>query len=567
MRVFQKTPLALGVAAGMAMLVASTGAQAASAGTDLNLSAHTIAGGMAGAAYTKPQEVSAAVFGNPATLTQFPGVNFNFGATHIFLTDVETEIETTTGDTPGGGIAGALHDQGTITGTTSSKHTSDADNYIVPTLGLSLQVSPNLFIGLGLEADAGLGADYRDDPIDILGNTGLLDLNGNPMEASIPLLVEVISFNANISAAYKATEKLSLGAAITIGFGLAQLGTAGQTSGLSNGFFDVGGDSTGAAAFGVGGNDEGLNIFSDFGGTTSSVHDLALGWSLGATYEVNDKIMTSLAVKGPVEYQFDNIIYMEPTYANGIGVLAGAPAGLGAGWQKLDVEQPLEVIAGIAYEDGGLLVEADVIWKNWGDAAAYEDAYDDQFKIALGTQYTMGKWSFRGGYSWTEDILRDTPNTTLGSLQGLGSIPLGDLAAGTDGVLGILPGTPLPAGINPVANVAEDVVNIVQMSLLPVIWQHNITTGVGYNFTDAVSVNAFASYAFGETESRTHNNLLEVANLVGPAGALGVNLLDIFGPGGISDDTVAQDGFASGKVKQNMGAEIFFGIGINVELP
>jgi len=34
MRTFNKTPLALGVAAGMAMLVASTGAQAASAGTD-----------------------------------------------------------------------------------------------------------------------------------------------------------------------------------------------------------------------------------------------------------------------------------------------------------------------------------------------------------------------------------------------------------------------------------------------------------------------------------------------------------------------------------------------------
>ena len=534
MRTFNKTPLALGVAAGMAMLVASTGAQAASAGTDLNLSAHTIAGGMAGAAYTKPQEASASVFGNPATLTQFKGVNFNFGATHIFLTDVEVNHTVTTGDTPGGGIAGALYDQGNITDSTTSSHTSDADNYIVPTLGIALQISPKLFLGVGLEADAGLGADYRDDPIDVTGGTNLTQNDGiTPLSpATIPLLVEVISFNANIAAAYQATDKLSLGAAITIGFGLAQLGTAGQTSGLSNAFFDVAGDSTGAGAFGVGGNDEGLNIFSDFGGTTASVHDLALGWSLGATYEVNENIMTSLAVKGPVKYEFENIIYMEPTYANGIGGLVGAAGGLGAGWQGLEVEQPLEVIIGAAYEKGPLLVEADLIWKNWGDAAAYEDAYENQFKLALGAQYTTGKWSFRGGYSWTEEILRDTPNTTLGSLQGVGSIPLGDLAAGTDGVLGILPGTPLPAGINPVANVAEDVINIVQMSLLPVIWQHNVTAGVGYNFTDAVSVNAFASYAFGESESRTTNNLLEVANLVGPAGGLGVNLLDIFGPGG-----------------------------------
>jgi len=154
MRTFNKTPLALGVAAGMAMLVASTGAQAASVGTDLNLSAHTIAGGMAGAAYTRPQEASAAVFGNPATLTQFPGVNFNFGATLISLTDIQVETDTTLHVGAGDFVFHEDHDSG-------------ADNYIVPTLGISLQVSPNLTLGLGLEADAGLGADYRDDPLQL----------------------------------------------------------------------------------------------------------------------------------------------------------------------------------------------------------------------------------------------------------------------------------------------------------------------------------------------------------------------------------------------------------------
>src|SRR5690606_19896595 len=49
-------------------------------GTDLNLSLKPIAGGMAGAAYTRPQEVSSALFGNPATLTQFKGFNFGLGA-------------------------------------------------------------------------------------------------------------------------------------------------------------------------------------------------------------------------------------------------------------------------------------------------------------------------------------------------------------------------------------------------------------------------------------------------------------------------------------------------------
>ncbi|PCH85509.1 MAG: hypothetical protein COB89_01975 [Piscirickettsiaceae bacterium] len=122
MRTFNKTPLALGVAAGMAMLVASTGAQAASAGTDFGLTAHTIAGGMAGAAYTRPQEASAAVFGNPATLTQFPGVNFNFGAALVILTEIKVETDTTlSADIGGGDINLVGHED----------HVSDADNYII----------------------------------------------------------------------------------------------------------------------------------------------------------------------------------------------------------------------------------------------------------------------------------------------------------------------------------------------------------------------------------------------------------------------------------------------------
>ena len=190
MRVFQKTPLALGVVTGMAMLVASTGAQAISTGTDLNLSAHAAAGGMAGAAYTRPQEVSAAVAGNPATLTQFPGVNFNFGAALISITDVQTDTDTTLNVGAG---SFDFHNE---------SH-SDADNYIVPTLGLSLQVSPKLFIGVGLEADAGLGSDFRDDPLELYAgavegaNTAFgplvgLELLDGPVAA--PLLVEVISF-------------------------------------------------------------------------------------------------------------------------------------------------------------------------------------------------------------------------------------------------------------------------------------------------------------------------------------------------------------------------------------
>jgi len=396
MRTFNKKPLALGVAAGMAMLVASTGAMAISTGTDLNLSGKARAGGMAGAAYTLPQEASAAVFGNPATLTQFKGINLNFGASFLSLASVD--VETSTG---GGPLDGTAH--------------SDADNYIVPDFGLTLQVSPNLVIGTGLEVDAGLGADYRDDPV----------------ANAFPLVVEVISFNANLAAGYQVNEDLSVGAALTVGFALAQLGTSGSNTfaGPETGFLP-----------------------------SSSVHDIGLGGSLGATYKLSEGITTSLTYKSEVQYHFKNILQN---------------SFVGSGHQTLTLEQPAEIIAGIAFDDvlaPGLLVEADVVWKNWENAATYEDAFEDQFLFLLGAQYDMGDVTVRLGYSYAEDILQGNPSDSLDNL---------DLT-------------------NPLSLPSQDVVKLAQVTLLPTIWNHTITAGVGYAITDAVSLDAYAAYAFGE---------------------------------------------------------------------
>ena len=145
------------IATGVAIALASSGAQAISAGTDINLSAKAKAGGMAGAAYTMPQEASAAVFGNPATLTQFKGFSMNFGASFLGLKSVDVDT-----DTAGVGNSGKSH--------------SDADNYIIPDFGMTLEVAPGLVIGTGLEVDAGLGADYRDDPINLIGAPGAITL-------------------------------------------------------------------------------------------------------------------------------------------------------------------------------------------------------------------------------------------------------------------------------------------------------------------------------------------------------------------------------------------------------
>ena len=357
-------------------------------------------------------------------------------------------------------------------------------------------------------------------------------------------MVEVISFSANIAAGYKVTSDLSVGAALTIGFGLAQLGTTGPTTG-----FDAVSDLVIDGALGLGATGDATisngGVLSNWGGSPASVHDISLGWSLGATYMVADGITTSLAIKGPVEYKFKNIIYADPATTGG-GLVPGNSAN---GWQHLDVEQPLEVIIGVAMEDvliPNLLVELDVVWKNWGDADAYEDAYDDQFLVLLGTQYTAGDWSFRAGYSWTEEILRSTPESTLGQITGLGDLPLGKGAAALD----------VATGLGIVEPLAVDFIEIVQMSLLPVLWEHTFTLGAGYNFTDAVSVNGFVSYSLGEDDSRN----LEVA-----AGALdiGLGLIDAANGG---TGAFVSSGTAS-SISVDVDTEIFVGIGINVALP
>lgn len=414
--------IAGGVGGAAALMLASGGAFALNSGTDMNLSFKPASGGMAGAAYTKPQEASAAVFGNPATLTQFGGTRFGIGAAYL-----KPDVEVT---------------QSGAAGTRTSK--SEAVGYVVPDAAVSYELGGGWHLGTGIEVDAGLGTDYRNRPITIPS------VSTDPTVTGLPLMVELLSFNVNLAAAKQLTPQTSVGAALTIGFGLAQLGTTGP----SGSFAGLLGPA-GCVGAGCG-----------FGGTTSSVHDFGMGGSIGITHQLTPALMLSAAVKSPVKYGFKNILH----------TTVGTP-----GFQNLDVEQPLEVVVGGAFDVApGWFVEADVVWKNWSKAATYKDVYDDQFLLLLGTQYKTGPWSLRLGYSYAEDILRDTPNNTLGSFRGLGPIPLG-AASG-----------PLRV----------EVIKLVQMTLVPVIWNHTLSAGAGLDLTPNVRLDAFGAYAFKAKASR-----------------------------------------------------------------
>ncbi len=191
--------------------------QAGTFGTDLNNNMLPATGGMGGASIARTVEPAAAVFGNPATLTEYnEGTSFTFGATFF---DPTLEAE---------------HD-GSITGT-AWEGTSNANDYLVPTVAVTQAFSPNLVVGLGLTATSGVGSDFR-------GTPNSLDPTG-----------ELILFAANLGVGYKLSDNLSLGATATIGNGYFQASLTNDTGSAHDfGFritagakYDIGATSIGA---------------------------------------------------------------------------------------------------------------------------------------------------------------------------------------------------------------------------------------------------------------------------------------------------------------------------------
>jgi long-chain fatty acid transport protein len=197
-----------------ALAASSTAVVAGTNGTDLNNNLLPATGGMGGASVARTVEPAAAVFGNPANLTQYnEGTSFTFGATYF-----DHNVE---------GNASAAFGGADIK--------SQTNPYLVPTIAITQAFSENLVAGLGLSVTAGLGADFRGEGI------------GDPLS-------ELIVFNANVGAGYKVTENLSLGAMATIGNGYFQAST-NENSGSTHNFgfrATVGGKyDMGATSFGA----------------------------------------------------------------------------------------------------------------------------------------------------------------------------------------------------------------------------------------------------------------------------------------------------------------------------
>jgi long-chain fatty acid transport protein len=145
--------------------------------------------GMAGTSLASPQDAASGVFGNPATLTQFPDTQFSFGTT-LYQGAVEVE-----------------HD-GSVTGAAFAAR-SGTEVFPVPIVAVTHDLSGRGVrgvLGLGVTALSGTGAEFKDEP------------------RSLGASAEFVVLGVNIDAGFRLTDRTSLGAAMTISYATLDAG-------------------------------------------------------------------------------------------------------------------------------------------------------------------------------------------------------------------------------------------------------------------------------------------------------------------------------------------------------
>lgn len=149
--------------------------------------------------------------------------------------------------------------------------------------------------------------------------------------------------------------------------------------------------------------------FVGIGGMTP---DYGLRGTLGANYKVADDTGLGAYYQTKQRYRFDNAFLLPGSNQTPLDVNMDLPENVGVG------------IANSTLMDGALLVGVDVVYKLYDEAALFNNVYDNQWAVQLGSQYTMRRIKLRSGYVWAENPIDNTPGPNLG-----GVVQPGNLAA------------------------------------------------------------------------------------------------------------------------------------------
>ncbi len=193
-----------GVVVALAIATHAALARGQGYGTDLQNIMAPASGGMAGVSTARPQDVPSAIFGNPATLTQFQGTQFTLGGGWM------EGYPTVTND-------GSLN---TLSPGTPFHVTSRTEGGAATEIGVTQDLrSLGLAgaLGMGVAGLSGGGAEYRGD---VPENTILNNTSGSYLVLGI-----------NLGAGFQVTDRLSVGGTLTLGTGFEQLGLVGPIVG------------------------------------------------------------------------------------------------------------------------------------------------------------------------------------------------------------------------------------------------------------------------------------------------------------------------------------------------
>ena len=216
---------------------------------------------------------------------------------------------------------------------------------------------------------------------------------------------------------------------------------------------------------------------------TSLEQDPSVRAIFGATYDA-----------GPVMFGASYATKLNQTFrevtATDIGP-NGAPI-----FSDIDIDQPSELEIGFATTDAfseNWFFELDFIHQNYSGADAHKDLWVDQNILAAGLQYTTGDWKFRAGYNYHFDLRRDDVSDVT-SLGGLSTIlaPVG------------------PGGAPAPVPVSEGLVQLVQATLAQPFWNHQVSTGIGYQVNKNIRLDMSATLAFGDEEPFGGNTLSDL---------------------------------------------------------
>jgi long-chain fatty acid transport protein len=303
-------------------------------GTDTQNVLTPAAGGMAGVSVARPQDVPAAIFGNPATLAQFQGTQFTLGGAWVegYPTVSNDGSASRTGDTP-------------------FSVTSRSQGFVVPAIGVAQDLRslglPGT-LGVGLNGQSGLGAEYRGrvPESDILNNT----------------TGEYMVLGMNMGAGFQLSDKLSAGAALTLGTAFEQLGLVGPAV------------------------------------SSAMVSDYGLRGTFGLDYDVNETNTVGVYYQTRMDFAFPNAVR------------------LGSDFHDVRISQPETVGIGYANRslmNGDLLLAADFYYKMWESAPLWEDIFVNQWAAAVGAQLTRGKMKYRLGYSYNSNPINHSVGDSL----------------------------------------------------------------------------------------------------------------------------------------------------------